>query len=106
MNDTPYSLLDSIQDEIATLKELEQTYKKNDKWILEAVVVGQYRSLQRIVNQYEKGHEYYMGAKDGEPRLMYRSTTRHLERDFPAVARAKQNLDTIVSLVKDENNED
>lgn len=101
----PYTLLDSIKDEIKTLKELEQVYNKNDKWILESIVIGQSRSLQRILNRYEEGHEYYMGVKDGEPQLMYRKTTRHLEREFPAVARAKQNLDTIVAIVKDDANE-
>ena len=105
MSDQPYSLLDAIRDEIKTLKELEEIYNKDDKWILKAIVVGQKRTLDRILNRYEKGHEYYMGVKDGQPQLMYRQTTRHLERDFPAVARAKQNLDTVVSLVKDQSDE-
>lgn len=99
-----YSLLDAIRDEIKTLKDLEEVYNKDDSWILKAVVVGQQRTLNRILNRYEKGYEYYMGVKDGKPQLMYRQTTRHLEREFPAVARAKQNLDTIVAIVKDDNN--
>ena len=100
-----YELLDSIRDEIDTLKELEKVYDKDDAWIFKAVVIGQQRSLRRILNRYEKGHEYYMGVKDGKPQLMYRQTTRHLEREFPAVARAKQNLDTVVAIVKDDANE-
>lgn len=99
-----YSLLDAMRDEIKTLKDLEEIYNKDNNWILKAVVVGQQRTLSRILNRYEKGHEYYMGVKDGQPQLMYRQTTRHLEREFPAVARAKQNLDTVVAIVKDDNN--
>jgi len=105
MSDQPYSLLDAIRDEIKTLKELEEVYKNDDKWILESMVIGQHRSLTRILNRYEQGHEYYLGVKDGKPQLMFRKTTRHLEREFPAVARAKQNLDTVVALVKDEADE-
>jgi hypothetical protein len=100
-----YSLLDAIRDEIETLKKLEEVYIKQERGLLKLSVTAQRRSLQRIVNRYENGHEYYMGINNGEPQLMYRKTTRHLERNFPAVARAKQNLDTIVSLVKDQPNE-
>ena len=56
--------------------------------------------LDRILNRYEKGYEYYMGMHEGMPRLKHRQTTRHLEREYPSVAKAKQNLDTVVDLTK------
>lgn len=105
MSDQPYSLLDAIRDEIKTLKELEEVYDKQGRGLLKMAVVGQHRSLNRILNRFENGYEYYMGVSEGEPQLMYRKTTRHLEREYPAVSRAKQNLDTIVAIVKDDKNE-
>ena len=102
MTDT-YTLLDAMREEIDTLKELESIYKK-DKNLLTGVIAAQRRSLQRVVNRFEKGHEYYWGVnKEGEPQLQYRQGTRHLEREYPAVAKAKQNLDIITDLVKGNN---
>lgn len=100
-----YSLLDAIRDEIKILKELEEYYDSQKMSVAANTVYFQHRSLDRILNRYEKGYEYFMGVKDGKPQLRFRETTRHLERDFPAVARAKQNLDTIVAIVKDDKNE-
>lgn len=95
-----YTLLDAIREEIDTLKELEAVYRKEES-LLTGIVLSQRRSLQRIVNRFENGHEYYIGVNsEGNTLLKYRQTTRHLEREYPAVAKAKQNLDTIVSLTK------
>lgn len=95
-----YTLLDAIREEIDTLKELEAVYRKEES-LLTGVVLSHRRSLQRIVNRFENGHEYYMGVNsEGNAQLKYRQTTRHLEREYPAVAKAKQNLDTIVSLTE------
>jgi hypothetical protein len=104
MNKT-YDLFDAIRDEIAILEELEKLYETQEKGLLKLVVTGQRRSLTRILSRYEKGHEYYIGVVNGQPQLMYRQTTRHLERNFPAVARAKNNLDIVVDIVKDNANE-
>ena len=101
MENEPYTLLDAMHEEIDTLKELETVVEKEKKFLLAADYRGQHRSLQRILNRFEKGHEYYMGInKDGDPQLQYRQTTRHLEREYPSVAKAKQNLDTVVNLTK------
>jgi len=104
MENETYTLLDAMREEIDTLKELESVYKK-DKNLLTGVVASQHRSLQRVVNRFEKGYEYYWGvSKEGEPQLKYRQGTRHLEREYPSVARAKQNLDTVVDLTKGRDN--
>jgi len=101
MENEAYTLLDAMREEIDTLKEFQSLYEKQNKWLLVASYRSQARSLQRIVNRFEKGHEYYMGInKDGEAQLQMRQSTRHLEREYPAVAKAKQNLDTVVDLTK------
>ena len=99
MENETYTLLDAMREEIDALKELESVYKK-DKNLLTGVVASQRRSLQRVVNRFEKGYEYYMGVHEGEPQLKYRRGTRHLEREYPAVAKAKRNLDIVTDLAK------
>ena len=100
MSNEPYTLLDAIREEIDTLKELEAVFRKQEKRLAEADVDFQRRSLTRILNRFEKGYEYYMGVHKGEPQLQYRQGTRHLEREYPAVAEAKAHLDTVTGLVK------
>jgi hypothetical protein len=105
MSNEPYTLLDAMREEIDTLKELGTIYEKEKKWILVAAYKAQHRSLQRIIDRFEKGHEYYMGInKEGNPQLKYRQGTRHLEREYPSVARAKRNLDVVVDLTKGKDN--
>jgi hypothetical protein len=104
MSNEPYTLLDAMREEVDTLKEMETVYEKQNKWILVNSYRNQARSLQRILNRFEKGHEYYMGIdKEGDPQLKYRQGTRHLEREYPAVAKAKRNLDIVTDLVKGNN---
>jgi plasmid replication initiation protein len=101
MSNEPYTLLDAMREEIDTLTEMETVYEKQNKLLLASNYRNQARSLQRIVNRFEKGYEYYMGIdKEGNPQMKYRQGTRHLEREYPAVAKAKQNLDIVVDLVK------
>ena len=101
MSNEPYTLLDAMREEIGLLKELEAIYDKEEKWLLKGEMTNQRRSLERIVKRFEKGYEYYMGInKEGALQLKYRQTTRHLEREYPAVAKAKRNLDTVVDLTK------
>lgn len=96
-----YTLLDAIREEIKTLEELEAIYKKDKVWITENIVARQRYSLERILNRFEKGFDYYLGVnKEGNPQMKVRRTTRHLERKYPAVAKAKSNLDTVVNLAK------
>jgi hypoxanthine phosphoribosyltransferase len=104
MTDT-YTLLDAMREEVDTLKELEAVYRKQEKLLVVNDYVTTRRSLERIIHRFEKGHEYYMGINaEGDPQLKYRVGTRHLEREYPAVAKAKQNLDTVVNLTKDSGN--
>ena len=100
MSNEPYTLLDAMREEIDTLKELETVYEKQKKWFNRADMIAQRRSLERILNRFEKGYEYYMGVHEGEPQLKMRQGTRHLEREYPAVAKAKRNLDIVTNLVK------
>jgi hypothetical protein len=101
MLNEPYTLLDAMREEIDTLTEMETICEKQKKLLLASSYRNQKRSLQRIVNRFEKGHEYYMGIdKEGDPQLKYRQGTRHLEREYPSVAKAKRNLDIVTDLVK------
>ena len=106
MENETYTLLDAMREEIDTLKELEAVYDKEEKWLAQGDVIAQRRSLERIINRFEKGYEYYMGInQEGDPQLKVRRGTRHLEREYPAVARAKQNLDIVVDLTKGRDND-
>lgn len=99
MADT-YTLLDAMREEIDFLTELKKLSDKEEKFLLSANYRDQRDSLKRIVNRFENGKEYYLGVKNGETYIMSRQTTQHLEREYPAVAKAKRNLDTVTDLVK------
>ena len=99
LNET-YTLLDAMREEIDFLSELKKLSDKEEKFLLSASYANQRNSLKRIVNRFENGKEYYLGVKDGETYVMNRQTTRHLEREYPAVAKAKQNLDLVTDIVK------
>jgi hypothetical protein len=101
MSNSPYTLLDAIREEIDTLKEVAIISEKQEKWLLVNSYKIQERSLQRILNRFEKGYEYYMGIdKEGNPQMQYRQGTRHLEREYPEIAEAKQKLDDTVREIK------
>lgn len=89
-----------MREEMAFLKELKALSDKEENLLLSAHYREQHSMLNRIVNRFEKGKEYYIGIKNGERYIMNRQTTRHLEREYPAVAKAKRNLDTVVDLTK------
>lgn len=98
MTDKPYSLVDAIQEETALLKEIELFYENKNKKFLSAIAREQRSSLERIVHRYRDGKEYLITVKNGKAVLDTRQTTRHLEREYPSVAKAKQNLNTVVNL--------
>lgn len=100
MEDNSYTLLDAMREEMAFLKELKAISDKDDKWLLSAMYREQHASLGRIVNRFEKGLEYYIGVQNGETGILRRQTTKHLEREYPAVAKAKRNLDLVTDIVK------
>jgi hypothetical protein len=67
----PYTIIDAIREEIDTLKELETVYEKEEKFLLLSDYQRQRRSLERILNRFEKGYEYYMGINnEGNAKLI------------------------------------
>jgi hypothetical protein len=97
----PYTLLDAMREEIDTIKELETIYEKQEKFLLLSDYQRQRRSLERIVNRFEKGFEYYMGIdSEGNAQLKYRQTDKHLLREYPALQAAKENYDVVKNMVK------
>lgn len=103
MDEKPYSIVDAIQDEVDLLSELQKLHEDKDLKLLAAIFREQKSSLKRIVNRYRDGKEYFLTVKNGKTVLDKRQTTRHLERDYPSVAKAKQNLDTVVAVTKGGN---
>ncbi len=100
MSDT-YTLVDAMREEVDTLKELETIYEKEEKFLLVSDYRVQRRSLERILNRFEKGYEYYMGiSSEGNPQLKYRQTDKHLLREYPALREAKENYDIVKEIVK------
>jgi len=104
MSDSSYTLLDAMREEVKFLHELQTNCEKTNRGLLAAQYREQNRMLSRILNRFENGKDYYLGVKDGETMIMQRQTTRHLEREYPAVATAKRNLDTVVDLTKGKDN--
>lgn len=110
MSDDHFTLLDAIREETELLDQFVKYYdelKKKDKDALSLRDIvqrdtwsSQRQSLNRILERYENGYEYDLGIKDGKPIIDKRQTTRHLERDVPAVAKAKRNLDVLVGITK------
>lgn len=100
MSNETYTLLDAMREEIDFLSELKKLSDKEEKHLLSASYAHQHSMLKRILNRFENGNKYYLGIKDGETYVMTRQTTGHLEREYPAVAKAKRNLDTVTDLVK------
>jgi len=97
----PYTIIDAIREEIDTLKELETVYEKEEKFLLLSDYQRQRRSLERILNRFEKGYEYYMGINnEGNAQLKYRQTDKHLLREYPALREAKENYDIVKEIVK------
>lgn len=100
MSDT-YTILDAFREEIETLREMEIIYDKQEKYLLSSDYARSRRSLERILNRFEKGYEYYMGIdKEGNAQLKYRQTDKHLVREYPALQAAKENYDIVKEMVK------
>ncbi len=97
----PYTIIDAMREEVDTLKELETIYEKEEKFLLLSDYQRQRRSLERILNRFEKGYEYYMGINnEGNAQLKYRQTDKHLLREYPALREAKENYDIVKEIVK------
>ena len=101
MNTATYTLLDAIREEAEILAEMQIYYKnKGSAGNVRRVAVEEQRlSLNRILNRFENGREYFITVTNGETALDWRQTNRHLVREYPAVAEAQATLDTVESLV-------
>lgn len=100
MRDQKYTLLDAIREEKDFLLEMEKYYTKHENSFSARLCRDISESHYRILQRFENGREYYLGVKNGETKIMNRQTTKHLEREYPAVAKAKAALNTVVSLTQ------
>jgi hypothetical protein len=108
MSDKPLTLLEAIREESDLLDQRVKHYKalrEKDKDALslrDIVQIDTWEAMRysylRILERYEQGMEINLGIVDGKTTLVRKKTTRHLERDNPAVAKAKRNLDFLVGL--------
>lgn len=95
-----YTLLTAMKEEVNLLIELRENAKKDKNKLLAGMYYNQIDSLSRIIRRYENGNDYSLGVVKGEVKIICKQTTRHLEREYPSVAKAKENLDTLVALTK------
>jgi len=105
-----YTILDAISEETELLDQYIKYYdelQKKDKDALSLRDIiqrdtwrSQRLSYIRIVERFDKGFEYSLGMKDGKLTLVKTQTTRHLEREYPEIAEAKANLDSVVQSAK------
>lgn len=102
-----YTLLDAIRDEIKFQQEqVELAENSTPKRVIAIGIHDEIkRAFSRILERYEDGFEHYIGIKNGNPAIQRRQTTKHLERDFESVKEAKDNLDTVIGLVKEKKND-
>ena len=108
MTDKPFTLLEAIREEAELLdqriKHYEELRKKDENALSlrDIIQMDTWTSIRashlRILDRYENGTEISLGIVNGKTTLIKKSTTRHLERDYPSVAKAKRNLDTLVGL--------
>jgi hypothetical protein len=112
MSDKPLTLLEAIREEADLLDQRIKHYKSlkeqdadalklRDIFLMDTWEAMRYSYL-RILERYEQGTEINLGIVNGKTSLVRKSTTRHLERDNPAVAKAKRNLDVLVGLTSGE----
>lgn len=96
----PYTILDSIKDEINLIEQFEEAAKKDEKIIAEAIYRTNKQSLKRIVQRIEDGYDFYISTKTGEPLLVYKKSDRKtLEEEYPALKKAAEQYDIIEKLV-------
>lgn len=105
-----YTLLDAIREEADLLDQYIKYYdelqkKDSDALSLRDIIQrdtwrSQRLSYIRIAERFEKGFEYSLIMKDGKTTLNKTQTTRHLEREYPEIAEAKANLDSVVQSAK------
>jgi hypothetical protein len=108
MEKEPYNLLDVIREEADLLDQRLKYYRELKKSNPDAVSLrdtflldtwdAMRASYLRILERYEQGTNISLSVVDGKVGLKRTLTTRHLERDYPSVAKAKRNLDTLVGL--------
>lgn len=92
-----YMLLHALKDELALATDIYNAHVAEYGTELAGSTYRiayevQMESLKRIIKRYEDGIEYTLDGLN----IRTKQTTKHLEREFPEVAEAVENLNRVV----------
>lgn len=100
----PYTIVDSINDEVSLLKELED---QSSALVTKAIYREQRYSLERIVKRFNEGTVYSLGRdKDGLVLYHKRSARKTLREEYPALQKLAEQYDLFENLINSEPKED
>lgn len=98
----PYTIYDSIKDEVAFLKTLKQV-EENEGNTFAATIAGHLeRSLRRVLRRIDQGYDYDISRDKitGKPGISYtKSDRKKLEDEYPALRKAAENYNLVQNLV-------
>jgi hypothetical protein len=96
----PYTVLDSMQDEVKFLREMAEVEEKEDKFILVAIYKSIANSHQRIINRVKNGTDYSLEVVNGEITTVNKKSNRKtLEQEYPALKNAAEQYNLVKDLV-------
>lgn len=98
----PYTIYDSIKDEIEFLKTLRKV-EENSNNVFAAAMTGHLeRSLRRVLRRVDSGYDYDI-VRDkvtGKPSIGHTvSDRKKLEDEYPALRQAAENYNLVQNLV-------
>lgn len=98
----PYTIVNSIEDEIVFLETLEKV-EDNEKNVFAAAIIRQQKaSLRRILRRVDSGYDYEIerDTVTGKPSIVYKKTDRKtLEEEYPALKKAAEQYNLVKNLL-------
>lgn len=98
----PYTMLDSIKDEIAFLQTLKQVEENEGNTFAATITNHIERSLRRVLRRVDSGYDFDI-VRDkvtGKPSIGHSiSNRKKLEDEYPALRKAAENYNLVQNLV-------
>jgi hypothetical protein len=98
----PYTIYDSIKDEIDFLKTLKQIEEYEGNTFAASVAGHLERSLRRVLRRVDTGYNYVIerDTVTGKPSISPKKTNRKkLEQEYPALRKAAEQYQLVQNLI-------
>lgn len=98
----PYTIYNSIEDEISFLTTLAEVEKNEGNVMAAAIVRQQAASLRRILRRVDSGYDYEIkrDVVTGKPSIAHSSTDRKkLEDEYPALKKLAEQYTLLQNLI-------